>query len=94
MPDDYMDEAIIWSIVTQLLRALDYLHAECIIVHTGMIQPAASLIELSDHSPGDINPNNIIQEVHDDSILRGQMRLISTIVCLKMPYARPLYTIL
>ena len=56
------------SITLQLLFALDYLHSERQLVHTGMRTIKSNGLQLANSFAEDIKPDNIMQKVYDDSI--------------------------
>jgi serine/threonine protein kinase len=71
MPDRQMKVDILKSAIRQVLKALDYLHTECRLVHTGMRLFTTSRKNPANCSVGDIKPGNIMQVLNDDSVLDG-----------------------
>ncbi|CAG8354151.1 unnamed protein product [Penicillium salamii] len=69
MPHARLEVDILKSAIKQMLLALDYLHTECKLVHTGMPYCRVERKKKSIDYFGDIKPDNIMQELNSTSIL-------------------------
>ncbi|CAG8359102.1 unnamed protein product [Penicillium salamii] len=59
---------IVKSVTRDVLLALDYMHTECKLIHTGMKDTKSHRMELADSFAGDIKSDNIMQVLDGDRI--------------------------